>query len=284
MKPSRLAPDASNTVSCAPSIAYDLTRLIASRNTCSCAMTYFLHAILVVARGENDNESPAWLYRPLKLLHPADPLTVLSVENTMVISVPEITLVTASPEEMLDRVHIVPMSAMGSGVTSRANVNVASPVERLRSPALDLERRHAAEHLEVGGLERHQGRVVARHLRDRERFERQRAIVPRSVRPAVAVARRGTVRLAISEREGDLCAGWHRIHQAAHRCRIEDPHDACQVVRIRAPALRATGTRVRARDEHQGDERERSQGTADHAPGRHRGQSTERFLIGTRAR
>ena len=77
-----------------------------------------------------------WLYRPLKPLHPADPLTVLSVENTTVISVPEITLVTASPEEMLDRVHVVPTSGRGSGVTCRAKVNVASPFERLRSPEL----------------------------------------------------------------------------------------------------------------------------------------------------
>ena len=54
------------------------------------------------------------------------------------ISVPEITLVTTSPEEMLETVHIVPTSGMDSGVTCGAKVNVVSPFERLRSPEVPI--------------------------------------------------------------------------------------------------------------------------------------------------
>ena len=74
------------------------------------------------------------MYVPLKRLHPADPESVSSAANAAVISVPETTLVTASPAAMLVSVHVVPTSGRGSGGTSRENDSVASPFTSRRLP------------------------------------------------------------------------------------------------------------------------------------------------------
>ena len=78
----------------------------------SCAMTYVFARHL--RRGERRERqlSLRSACTTAEPLHPAEPDTVLSVENTRVTSVPvQITLDTASPEAMLESVHVVPRAA-----------------------------------------------------------------------------------------------------------------------------------------------------------------------------